>query len=328
MTRPAIHMFFFISIIFQQVNAQIQLRPLPKPGFEQRINEHVGNMEIVDTHEHLMPQESVKRSTMLDFMLLLHHYADDDIKSAGLDKKTFAELLTDKYTVKEKWNIVKPYWKASKNTAYGRVVLLAMDELYGIGELSDATVEAVSAKIKTSYNGPWYDEVLKKRAKIKYAVMDVGSSRLDDPMFRYVEKFDEFIRIHSREDVLKIGNKFRLDVSNLELFDKALELAFDQAVARNIVGVKSALAYHRILHYENVPEEVAGKVFNWIMSDSGTQALDFEIVKPLQDYMMHRIIQLARKHNLPMQIHTGLQAGDGNIISNANPSQPNNLFLQ
>jgi predicted TIM-barrel fold metal-dependent hydrolase len=64
------------------------------------------------------------------------------------------------------------------------------------------------------------------------------------------------------------------------------------------------------------------------MSDSGSQPLDFEIVKPLQDYMMHRIIQLARKYDLPMQIHTGLQAGDGNIIANANPSHLNNLFLQ
>lgn len=328
MTRPAILLLFFILTISPQVNAQIQLRPLPKQGFEQRINGHVQNMEIVDTHEHLMPQESVKGSTMLDFMLLLHHYADDDIKSAGLNKTTFAELLTDKYSVKEKWEIVKPYWEASKNTGYGRVVLLAMDELYGIGELSDATVEAVSAKIKASYNGPWYDEVLKKRARIRYAVMDVGSGRLDDPMFRYVEKFDEFIRIHSREDILKIGNKFRLDVSTFELFDKALEAAFEQAVARNIVGVKSALAYHRILHYENVSERVAGKVFNWVMSDSGSQPLDFEIVKPLQDYIMHRIIQLARKYDLPMQIHTGLQAGDGNIIANANPSHLNNLFLQ
>jgi uncharacterized protein len=330
MTNPVFRLLLIILLIFHiaRLHAQIQLRPLPMQGFEQRIDAYVRNMEIVDTHEHLMPQESVKDGTMLDFMLLLHHYADDDIKSAGLNKAIFAELLTDKYSVIEKWEIVKPYWEASKNTAYGRVVLLAIDELYGISELSDATVEEVSAKIKAAYDGPWYDEVLKKRAIIKYAIMDVGSTRLDDSMFRYVEKFDEFIRIHSKEDIMKIGGKYRLDVSTFELFDKALEAAFDQAVARNIVGVKSALAYHRILHYENVSEQVAGKVFNWVMSDSGSQALDFEIVKPLQDYMMHRIIQLARKHGLPMQFHTGLQAGDGNIISNANPSHLNNLFLQ
>lgn len=330
MTSPVFRLFLIVLLTFPIacLHAQIQLRPLPKQGFEQRIDTYVRNLEIVDTHEHLMPQESVKHSSMLDFMLLLHHYADDDIKSAGLNKTIFAELLTDKYSVKEKWEIVKPYWEASKNTAYGRVVLLSIDELYGIGELSDATVEEVSAKIKTSYDGPWYDEVLKKKAKIKYAIMDVGNTRLKDPMFRYVEKFDEFIRIHSREDIMKIGEKYRLDVSTFELFDKALESAFDQAVARNIVGVKSALAYHRILYYEDVSEKVAGKVFNWVMGDSGSQALDFEIVKPLQDYMMHRIIQLAGKHGLPMQFHTGLQAGDGNIIANANPSHLNNLFLQ
>jgi predicted TIM-barrel fold metal-dependent hydrolase len=55
---------------------------------------------------------------------------------------------------------------------------------------------------------------------------------------------------------------------------------------------------------------------------------EFDEVKPLQDYMMHCIIQLARKHHIPMQIHTGLQAGDGNHIANANPAMLTNLFLE
>jgi len=313
-------------LIFNHLHAQIKLRPLPKAGFEQRITDYVNSLEIVDSHEHLMPQESVKKSSMLDFMLLLHHYADDDIKSAGMNKATFAELLTDKYSTREKWEIVKPYWEASKNTAYGRVVLLAMDNLYGIMDLTDDTYEELSEKIKTSYDLPWYEEVLKNRAKIKYAVMDVGTNRLEDDMFRYVEKFDEFIRINNKDDILAVGEKYEQDITTLDSFAKVLEIAFEQAVAKDIVGVKSALAYHRILDYENVAEQVADKVFSYVMR--GEWELDFEVVKPLQDYMMHRIIQLARKHNLPMQIHTGLQAGDGNIISNADPVHLSNLFLE
>jgi len=318
-----------ILVLLLPVNSlvgQIQLRPLPEASFEQRITDYVNTLELFDSHEHLMSQQSVKSSSMLDFMLLLHHYADDDIKSSGMGKPEFAELLTDKYSIKEKWEIVKPYWEASKNTAYGRVVLLAMEKLYGITELSDDTFEELSAKIKASYEGPWYDEVLKKQAKIRYAVMDVGANRLDDDMFRYVEKFDEFIRIYSREDIIKIGNKYKEDVATLDSFVNTLELAFEQAVARNIVGVKSALAYHRILNYENTSEKIAEKIFSYIMRSD--EVLDFKEVKPLQDYMMHRIIGQARKHHLPMQIHTGLQAGDGNIISNANPEHLSNLFLE
>lgn len=318
---------FFILKLSDSIG-QIPLRPLPEPGFAGRLSDHIMNMEIVDTHEHLMPQESVKKSGMFDFMLLLHHYADDDIKSAGLDKEIFAELLTDKYTVLEKWEIVKPYWEASKNTAYGRVVLLSINELFGISDLNDDTVEQLSEMIQSAYNGPWYDEVLKKRARIRYAVMDVGSARLDDPMFRYVEKFDEFIRIFSDADISKLQEKYKVKINSLDAFEKALETAFDQALARNIVGVKTALAYHRPLNYDDVQKPVAEALFNSLMNKKKGKSFDFETIKPLQDYMMHRIIRLARKHNLPMQIHTGLQAGDGNIIANSNPSLLNNLFLQ
>jgi len=259
-------------------------------------------------------------------MLLLHHYADDDIKSAGMGKSQFAELLTDKYSVMEKWELVKPFWEASKNTAYCRAVLLAMDNLYGIQELNEETVIDLSKKIKQSYKSDWYDYVLKEKANIKYAIMDVGANRMEDDMYRYVEKFDEFIRIYSKEDLSKIGKKYDLDVTTLDAFTKALETAFEEALKRNMVGVKSALAYHRILDYENVSEQVADKLFSWILRDN--TALDFEVVKPLQDYMMHRIIQLARKHDLPIQIHTGFHAGDGNYISNSNPALLTNLFLE
>jgi len=323
--------FIFLSICFfipSLSSAQIQLRPLPDDGFEQRIADYVNGLELSDSHEHLMNQESVKNSTMLDFMLLLNHYADDDIKSAGMSKPQFAELLTNKYSVEEKWHIVKPYWEASKNTAYGRVVLLAMDQLYGIKELNDETVVELSETIRKSYDGDWYDYVLKEKANIKYAIMDVGSHRMEDEMFRYVEKFDQFIRINSREGLKSVGDKFSIEIKSLDDLNIVLKKSFKDAIDRGIVGVKSAAAYHRILKYENVSQDQAKEVFDKLMEFDDKDYLEFNAVKPLQDYMMHQIIQQARKHQIPMQIHTGLHAGDGNYISNSNPSLLANLFLE
>lgn len=318
-----------ISVIpFLPLSAQIQLRPLPEKGFEQRIHDYVQNLELTDSHEHLMDEEGVRNWDPLDFMLLLHQYMDDEIKSAGMSKSQFADLMTNKYSIKEKWQIVKPYWEASKNTAYGRVILLTIDELFGIKELSGETVEKLSKQIKNSYNTAWYDEVLKKRANIKYAIMDIGSRRFEDDMFRYVEKFDQFIRIHSREDLVSASKNYNTDIPTLDSFVSALEQSFQQAIDRDIVGVKSALAYHRILYYENVPREIAEKTYLKIMNGPSDEKFEFEVVKALQDFMMHQIIQLAKKHDLPMQIHTGLQAGDGNIISNSNPAHLSNLFLE
>ena len=44
--------------------------------------------------------------------------------------------------------------------------------------------------------------------------------------------------------------------------------------------------------------------------------------------MYHHLVQLAEAHHLPMQIHTGLQAGNGNFIANSNPTQLTNIFFR
>jgi len=75
-----------------------------------------------------------------------------------------------------------------------------------------------------------------------------------------------------------------------------------------------------------VDKETAEKIFTKIQNSKNP--LPFDSVKPLSDYMWHRTIELARKYNKPIQIHTGLQAGDGNYIENSNPALLANLFLK
>ena len=43
---------------------------------------------------------------------------------------------------------------------------------------------------------------------------------------------------------------------------------------------------------------------------------------------MHYILNIANKKSLIIQIHTGLQEGNGNIITNSNPTLLTNLFLE
>ena len=324
--HPRLALVLFLLLPLRSFS-QLKLRPLPKNGYESRIRNFVDKLDIVDTHEHLMEEAEVNKDS-IDFMWMLFHYADDDIKSAGLGKSEFAELLTNKYSVTEKWKIIKPYWEASKNTAYNRTVLLALQRLYGLDDLNDNTFALVSEKLRASYDGKWYAHVLREKANIKYAIQDVGTRRNKEPYFRYVEKFDHFIRIHSKKEVTAMAAQAGAQISSLDDYVTLLEKSFQQAIDRRIIGVKSALAYHRILKYEDVPKSIADSVFNRLMRSENDQVFAFTDIKPFQDYIMHQVIGLVRKHNIPFQFHTGLQSGDGNIIDNANPSHLANLFLQ
>ena len=317
-----------IFISFSGVT-QVQIRELPNPGFEQRIQAHISAMRLVDSHEHLREQNAVKKNVSLDFMLLLHHYAGSDLQSAGLAEDQFEALVTDKYTIEEKWEIVKPYWEATKNTAYCRSVLISIKELFGLDDLSDDTYLELSKRIKKAHENPnWYHEILSNKAKIDLAVQDVRSLRSRKDLFVNVERFDDFVNINGKQDLLNLSTKFDLELTSLDDCILGLSGQFDKALKNKMVGVKTGLAYYRILHFEKVDKNQAVSIFNRIQNAPITRKFSFEEVKPLQDFMFHQIIAQIQVHNIPMQIHTGLQAGNGNTITNSNPTHLTNLFLE
>ncbi|NQU51293.1 MAG: amidohydrolase family protein [Bacteroidetes bacterium] len=316
-----------LSVISLLLQAQVTIKPAPQSGFEERIRNHIEAQKVVDTHEHLMNPIGITKSGMYDFTLLFHHYADDDIKSSGMSKTTFNKLLTDSLTVLEKWKIMEPYWDKSFNTAYNRVVSLTAEKLYGVNEINEKTVVELSEKIQEAYKTDWFHTVLKDKCNIKFVINDSGDRSFGDKsMFRYTKRFGYF-GIDSRDEIDKISKNRNSKISSLNDLVETLTSEFEEALKNDFLTVKVGVAYSRILYFEDVEEERASEVFNTIYTHPN-KTYTFEEVKTLSDYMMHRIVELAKKHNKPVQIHTGLQAGDGNYIENSNPTHLTNLFLK
>jgi len=336
MKRTALLLLTFVFIC--AAGAQVQVRPLPRQGYDNRIKEAINQLKVVDSHEHIQDLANITswrfKGSKLDFMFLFIIYACDDLQSAGLQQVVFSnQLMTDSLTVKEKWKKIKPYWEGSSNTAYNRAVLLAADKLFGVKNIDSSTVEELSDKIRLAYQDEsgWFNHVLKDKCLIEYVIADdywdYGSSLYDPKIFRQVRRFDNFIAINSKAGIEILTKWKNTGINTLDDLVSALGTAFQDAGRKgNYVGIKSGLAYGRILFYENVKKEKAEEVFNKIRNSQ--TALSFDEVKPLQDYMMHRVLDLANTNNMPFQIHTGLQAGNGNIIENSNPTHLVNLFQE
>jgi predicted TIM-barrel fold metal-dependent hydrolase len=309
------------------IQAQVRIYPPAKEGYEQRIRNHIDSMRVVDTHEHLMNPAGIAKSPMCDFTLLLHHYADDDIKSAGMPKAVFDGMLSDtSLTVMQKWNLIKPWWEKSKNTAYNRVVLLTIKELFGIDKLDETTVEPLSAKIKEVYKTDWFNYVIESKCKADFVIVDGNDRSYGDPAkFRYVQRFG-YYGFSSKKDFENLAKQYGIKIQSVDDLTASLEKDFQKAVEKGFVAVKNGTAYSRSQFYEDVDKETAQKTF--VKIQNSENPLPFDSVKPLSDYMWHRTIELARKYNKPIQIHTGLQAGDGNYIENSNPALLANLFLK
>jgi uncharacterized protein len=326
-------LYYFICCIilmtFACAFSQIQTTDLPQPGFKDRIRKAVNDIWIIDTHEHLETEEQRLGKKDLDFTYLYSHYANEDLISASHSQGLVSVILGRNFSLSDRWELFKAFYDDMRNTGYARAAIIAAKDLYGISDLNDNTYLELSEKMRQANKPGLYRSILKDKARIDLSILDVGEVPFDPDFFRHVVRFDNFINVYTIAEIKRLCLNFEISEPTLENFCVALKKTFEKAMVPAVIGVKSGLAYNRILKYDNITKEEAEHVFvklkNW---DSKKGRPEFKDVKPLQDYMMHRVLDLADEYNMPVQIHTGLHAGNGNYINNSNPTHLTNLFFE
>jgi hypothetical protein len=309
--------------------AQIQTTDFPADGFADRIRGAVDSIWLIDTHEHLITEdERIARAADIDFTYLFSHYAKEDLISAGNAKGLIDAAFGNTFDLQDRWHLFKPFFDASRNTGYNRTALIAARDIYGISDIDSASFEALSNKLRQASKPGLYFHILKQKSRIELSIQDLGHRQFDPSFYRHVERFDNFIHVTSGNEIRQIGQQYDLNIESLEDYLSCLRKAFEQGIAYGMVGVKSGLAYQRILRYDNISYDRARIVFDRLSSRAGAVNLNSEETKAFQDFMMHRLLDLVGEHDLPMQIHTGLQAGNGNLITNSRPTHLVNLFME
>lgn len=115
-------------------------------------------------------------------------------------------------------------------------------------------------------------------------------------------------------------------VFTLEDYVKSMQTAFNRGLNEGMITVKIIAAYSRPLRFEKVDVSAARKVFRTLITADEDFELPWKKAKPLQDYMVYQLLEMARANRLPVIFHTGLQAGAGNDIRNSDPLLLTNIF--
>jgi uncharacterized protein len=311
------------NVLCTPLFAQIQTTAFSQPGFQDRIKSAVDSIWIVDTHEHLGSEATrIAKRDELDFTSLFIPYANDDLVSASNQRGLFGVIFGNDFSLEDRWALFEPFFQATRNTAYTRVPLIIANDLFGFSDINENTYKPLSAKVRAVSQPGWYHTVLRDHSRIDFCIVDGSIADMDTTLFRHVVRFDPFIMIASKAEIEKLCPKDPLTLENLVT---ALENSFQNAISNKMIGIKTAVAYERILHFENTSKETASRIFQKTISGASVEAVE---IKALQDYMMHRMLDLAAKHEYPVQIHTGLHAGSGNYITNSNPTHLTNLFFE
>lgn len=295
----------------------------------------VDGIQLIDSHEHIIP-EWQRISMPVDAFTLVSFYAILDLISAGMSPDQTEMLQSPDVPPEKKWKMFAPFWEKIRFTGYGQAVIISMRDLYGIEDFNKDTYRELSDRVAKKNKKGLYREVMKKRANIDLAILNILESRtkeqldeVDRTIFAPVARdtLQKFTILYNRTGLDVIEQENNIAVHSLKDLVTAMEIAFEKAVKAGVVGIKNAAAYNRIIYWEKVTTHDAEISFNKLFTHP-VEGVSMTDAKPLQDYMFHQIIQRAIEAGLPIQIHAGIHARNECNVTDSKPTHLINLFLE
>jgi hypothetical protein len=239
----------------------------------------------------------------------LAHYAVDDLTAAGMPAHERAGLFDPQVSVSAKWDLLRPWWQRTRNTAYMRSVEETARVLYGVQEWSATTCELISTEIAAGGARPGhYADILHRSG-----VLTCQVNSLEAPAFCDTTEPDlllqdlSLIPLSTDLDIPGLSKASGLAARDLLGWHEVIDWAFARFGPR-AVAVKSQAAYTRRLNYQDVSAQIAAPLF--ARAARGEQLEPAERMA-LQDHLMRYCLGKAMAAGLPIKLHCGYYAGTG-----------------
>ena len=300
------------------------------------LKEHIDNIWLVDTHEHIGLEEDYLKPEPngIDFSRFFIHYASVDLVSAGLPTDQLTKIRSHKTPIEEKWAMFEPFWEKAKNTAYCKSVDLAIKEIFDLPGLTKNTYQPLAEKMREMLKPGYYRHILKDLSKIAISIVNIRRTDVDRELFVPVLSLDGYVMVSTRQGLTVLESASGMSIHSLDDLVNAMAKEFEMMRARGIVAFKSPIAYQRTLYFEYPSKTEAENSFNKIFTErgfyreDGLHGIPAGEAKPFQDYVYHKLVQLCAEHDIPMQIHTGVQEGNGNYLAQTNPVLLTDIFMK
>jgi hypothetical protein len=287
----------------------------------------LAGIPLLDTHEHLRPEAERLASGGDVLEAFFSQYASTDLMTAGLSRRDLDFVRDPAQPVLDRWRVLAPYWEHTRYTAYSQSLRLAALDLYGVADITAETIEALAERLRGAMTPGLYRRVF-ERANIRLAVVqDIDPGPQPSPAdpashLRMVIKGAPLAVIRSRPELDLVTTGMGRGPAHsladwLEVCDSVFETS-PQAVA-----LKMAHAYLCSLETGRPTFHDAEQVFNRIIQQrelfAADESLSWDEARPLRDYLIHHVIRLAIRRELPIQVHTGLLENTYNDVRDSHP---------
>ncbi|NCO33758.1 MAG: hypothetical protein AUJ92_05940 [Armatimonadetes bacterium CG2_30_59_28] len=285
------------------------------------LRSHIETVPLVDCHDHSMECGPKYEDAI---QVIVNSYFVSDLIGASSEADV-GKLNDAKLSVEDRWPILEKAWKRTCHTGYAQVARRVLQEFYDEDELTLDALKRVGQRLVKVEDEDVYVGILDKSniavrivnncPDVK-AVLD-GSLKLA-PRSKPVIGLPGYHSIKSHAEVRQLMAPLKRTVTSLGEYLDACREIFKGFRKFGAIAFKDQSAYSRPLDYGNPSRAAAEEVFNWFMSDPRRVAAYPDGVKPLDDYLFHEFLRMARDMDFPVQIHTGHMAGIRNDIAKTN----------
>ncbi|MDO8588515.1 MAG: amidohydrolase family protein [Armatimonadota bacterium] len=287
------------------------------------LRETILSLPIVDTHTHLRASTDfahpVTAYTLLNSSGCLRALW---VVSGALTRQEYRQFKS-----LDDWESLSPAIDCVKNTAFYRILLSGLRELYKIDfdEVDAVSLDDLGQSISRAYRDRgWYGKVLKDKSGLDVICQD-SRQQFDRKLFTPVARMDDYVLFGRAGWDGRVLERHGADrTSSLDGLVCCLEEDFSAAMSDGAAAIKSNLCWGRTLSFEPVGEAAANDAFAICRSSE----CDGRREKLLGDFVMERIARLCAEHNVPLQIHTGPAGGVDHVVGYGNPLNLNNLILR
>lgn len=281
----------------------------------QELEYRIQQTRFIDTHEHLLEEttrlagpSNSKFQPCDDFALLFEHYAQDDLRSAGMSAEALANFFSVSLEPAAKWRLVEPYWQRCQHTGFLQAIRRSAAVLFDEQEWDAAAVERITVKMRAQARPGFYRRVLATAGVERCHV-----NSLEAPLVcatQYPDLLQQDLSLLPLTTYLNVDLLRRnsgLPVNSLADWHRVLDWTFDH-YHDAIVAVKSQAAYARRLNFARVPASMAAPLFTRHLRGEKLQRAER---KALEDHLLRECVARAQAHGLPIKLHCGYLAGKG-----------------
>ncbi len=278
-------------------------------------------MPIVDCHDHTGACGPHYKDPI---QALVAGYFPSDVQSATSEQEC-AAMLDAARPLEERWPLLERAWRRTCHTGYAQVTRRVLKRFYGEDALTLDALRRMQDKLLNLEDRATFESILAEAnivARIEDSWPDVkavldGTYQMS-PRGRLAISLPSYHAIRDYASVQQIVAPLGIHVTSLDEYLDACRRIFEGHKRYGAVAFKDQSAYTRTLDYGNPTRAEAEAVFNWFMEDPRRSAAYPDGTKPLDDYLFHAFMRMARDLDLPVQVHTGHMAGIRNDIAKTN----------